>query len=422
MAKSTQKRKTASKAKSTAAQPSNGKDMADKLAAFHVCGLTESGGGKLQPVLVMQGGGALGAYQAGVYEALHQADYEPDWVIGTSIGAINAGIIAGNRKENRLAALKEFWQRMSRDNRTHFSLFNPFPAATTMMFGLPGFFKPQPLALFGLSGEKGPESAALYSTSPLAKTLQELIDVTLLDANAPRLTVGAVNIADGTMRYFDSRDDHVTLRHLMASGALPPAFPAVEIDGAYYWDGGILSNTPIEAIFDDRDRHSALVFSVEVWHGQGAVPNSVNDALARHKDIQFASRDESHISRQQQLHRLRHVIAELVRYLPPEASELPDAIALAEHGCQTRMHVVRLSAPILEGEDYTKDIDFSPLGVESRWQAGREDTLRMLDKMPWTHGPFDALDGVVVHQALPQSLAEPDFAQAPMAAPATALK
>ena len=381
------------KGKGTATKAVN----ADHLEAFHVCGLTDPSAGKLQSVLVMQGGGALGAYQAGVYEALHEADYEPDWVIGTSIGAINAGLITGNPRENRVAAIREFWQRLSRGNQTHFSPFNLFPAATTMMLGLPGFFAPQPMAMFGMSGVRGPNRAALYSTSPLEKTLNELLDVKLLNSNAPRLTVGAVKIADSTMHYFDTRETNLDLRHIMASGALPPAFPAVDIDGEFYWDGGILSNTPIEAIFDDRDRHSALVFSVEVWQGNGPIPGSVNDALARHKDIQYASRDESHIQRQQQLHRLRHVIAELVRYLPPEASELPEAVALAEHGCQTRMHVVRLAAPTLQGEDQTKDIDFSPSGVETRWRAGREDTLRMLDAMPWTKGPFDALDGVVVH-------------------------
>lgn len=380
--------------------PSSKTDMAapKRPLSDHVCGIDEASGETLKPVLVMQGGGALGAYQAGVYEAMHEAGCEPEWVIGTSIGAITAGIIAGNRRERRLEALKEFWNRLSRENRTLFAPFNFFPAATTMMFGLPGFFSPQPLAALGLASHTGPENAALYSTTPLGHTLAELIDPALLNAKAPRLTVGAVDIATSTMRYFDSRDEPLSLSHIMASGALPPAFPAIEVAGKYYWDGGIMSNTPIEAVFDDMNRQSSLIFSVEVWHGDGPLPTTLNEALARQKDIQFASRDDDHIRRQQQLHRLRHVITELVRRLPDEAGEDPEALELAGYGCMTRMHIVRLEAPMIEGEDSTKDIDFSPYGVETRWQAGREATLRMLDKKPWVNGPFDPLDAVIIHK------------------------
>jgi len=371
----------------------------EKLSAFHVCGLDDLTGNHLQPVLVMQGGGALGAYQAGVYQAMHEADCEPEWVIGTSIGAINAGLIAGNPPERRVETLSEFWNRMSRDNSLLFPPFNLFPAATTMMLGLPGFFAPKPLN--ALSGG-GPAQAAIYSTSPLEKTLSELIDTSLLNSNAPRLTVGAVNVVESSMKYFDSRDmpdgKALSVAHIMASGALPPAFPSVEIDGCYFWDGGILSNTPIEAVFDDSQRKSSLVFSVEVWHGHGPVPKTVNDALTRQKDIQYASRDDEHIMRQRQLHKLRHVITELVGHLPDEASEMENVVELAAYGCTTRMHVVRLSAPIIPGEDHTKDIDFSPQGVTRRWQAGREDTLRMFDAKPWTKTAFDPLNPVIVHK------------------------
>ena len=386
------------KAKSTLSPASR----AEKLSAFHVCGVTEMGQAGLVPVLVMQGGGALGAYQAGVYEAMHMSGIEPEWVIGTSIGAINAGIITGNPPERRLEALREFWQRMSRDNRVMFAPFNFFPAAATMMFGLPGFFTPQPFAALGLLGEKSPEQAAFYSTSPLEKTLSELIDIELLNRKAPRLTVGAVEVEKSVMRYFDSRDQELTLAHVMASGALPPAFPPVRIGDCYYWDGGILSNTPIEAVFDDMNRRSSLVFSVEVWHGNGPVPVSVNDAISRHKDIQYASRDEDHIRRQQQLHRLRHVITELVSHLPDDKSDLEEVVDLASYGCTTRMHIVRLSAPIVSGEDHTKDIDFSPQGVEARWTAGREDTLRMIESRPWTETSSNPLDAVIVHHPPPQ--------------------
>lgn len=382
------------------AKPANAASPDDVSApsAGLECSLGDGADDALVRVLVMQGGGALGAYQAGVYQAMHEAGCEPQWVIGTSIGAINAGIIAGNPPERRLPALQEFWRRMSVDNKLLFAPFNPFPAATTAVFGLPGFFSPHPLNVLGITGERGPEAASLYSTSPLEETLKELIDVDLLNAKSPRLTVGAVNIAHSDMRYFDSRDQPLTLHHLMASGALPPAFPAVRLSDGYYWDGGILSNTPLEAVFDDLQRQSSLIFSVEVWHRDGPVPASLNETFSRQKDIQYASRDRDQIRRQRQLHRLRHIITELSRLLPDDVAQKPEVMDLASYGCTTRMHVVRLRAPRLRGEDYLKDIDFSPHGVETRWKTGYDDAQRMLAEKPWSKGPFSPLDAVVVHK------------------------
>ena len=204
-----------------------------------------------QVVLVLQGGGALGSYQAGVYQALHDAGIEPDWIIGTSIGAINASLIAGNRMENRLPKLMEFWKRMEQNPvwniRTAFPGFNErLSYWATITHGIPGFFRPNALAHAGDSYPLGAERAGYYSTAPLEETLNELIDVDLLNSCTPRLTVGAAHVRTSQMRYFDSRDGEITIRHVMASGALPPAFPAVRIDGELYWDGGILSNTPTE--------------------------------------------------------------------------------------------------------------------------------------------------------------------------------
>lgn len=353
-----------------------------------------------QIVLVLQGGGALGAYQAGVYQALDEAGIEPDWVIGTSIGAINAGIIAGNRKEDRLRQLRAFWSRIEQKPGAAWFGDMPFvgPAMTnamTMLNGVGGFFAPNPWASLGIS--MAPESAGYYSTAPLEKTLAEVIDLDVLNACTTRLTVGAANVRTGAMHYFDSRDAPLSTRHIMASGALPPAFPAVRIDGELYWDGGLLSNTPVEAVFDDHPRRSGLVFSVHIWHPHGTEPDSMTKVLSRQKDLQYSSRSTAQVVRQRQLHRLRHVIAELAAKLPGDVQDTPEAKELAAYGCRTRMHVVRLVAPPRAGEDHTKDIDFSPGGIAERWQAGYRDTLAVLAQQPW-NAPSDPLEGFILHE------------------------
>jgi len=343
-----------------------------------------------QVVLVLQGGGALGAYQAGVYEALCGAGTEPDWVIGTSIGAINAGIIAGNARENRLPRLREFWKRVEQGS--------PFGYLSTLAGGIPAFFAPRPLTWgAGTQTRVGLDKASYYSTEPLRQTLTELIDARILNQTKTRLTVGAVHVRSSRMRYFDSREHPVCLDHIMASGALPPAFPAVRIDGEAYWDGGLYSNTPLEAVLDDNPRRDSVIFAVNVWQPTGPEPASVWEVLGREKDIQYASRSDSHIARQKQIHRLRHVIRELSKSLPLEKQDTPEARELASWGCATVMHVVRLLAPALASEDYLKDIDFSPDGIRARWQAGIDDTLRMLERSPW-EDPVDPMEGIVVHE------------------------
>src|SRR6266699_88942 len=354
-----------------------------------------------QIVLVFQGGGALGAYQAGVYQALHEAGIEPDWIIGTSIGAINAGLIAGNEPENRLDRLEEFWRRMRRKELWGLSTWPGLSDTTsywsTLLGGIPGFFEPNPLALLGAHYPLGRDKASYYSTAPLEKTLTELVDFALVKRCTPRLTVGAAHVRSSQMRYFDSRETAITVRHVMASGALPPAFPAIRIDGELYWDGGILSNTPTEAIFDDNPRRNSLIFAVHLWNPSGAEPTTMAEVLNRHKDVQYSSRIASHIARQQQAHRLRHVINQLAARLP-EAERNSEAVReLASYGCPTRMHVVRLLAPQLECETHTKDIDFSPSGIMQRWDAGYRHTKAVLERKPWI-GEFDALSGVVLHE------------------------
>ncbi len=344
-------------------------------------------GGSYQIVLVFQGGGALGAYQAGVFQALHEAHLEPDWVIGTSIGAINAGLIAGNTPENRLPRLEEFWRRMQRDKFWSLPSWPGFDSAadywSTLVGGVPGFFKPNPFAMLGAHYPLGGDHAGFYSTAPLAETLADLIDLDTLARCKPRLTVGAAHVQTSRMRYFDSRDMPITIRHLMASGALPPAFPAVRLEGELYWDGGILSNTPIEAVFDDMPRRDSLIFAVHMWNPTGPEPLTIADVLHRQKDIQYSSRVDTHIGRQRQLHKLRHVVSELARFIPQAQRDNPAVKGLAEYGCLTRMHAVQLLAPRIDNEDYTKDADFSTTSIRLRWTAGYADTVRALERAAW---------------------------------------
>ena len=355
-----------------------------------------------QTVLVFQGGGALGAYQAGVYQALHEAGIEPDWIIGTSIGAINAALIVGNESNNRLGALQEFWQRMASKSPWHTALFWPQLAQTlshwqTVTTGIPGFFEPNAAAFLGPHVPLGPDRAGYYSTAPLQKTLLELVDFSLMNRGKPRLTVGAAHVKSSQMKYFDSRDMPVGVEHIMASGALPPAFPAVRIDGELYWDGGILSNTPSEVVFEDIPRRNSLIFAVHMWNPAGPEPVTLWDVQHRLKDIQYSSRVASHIARQQQTHRLRHVVKQLAAYIP-EAARNSDAVRdLVEYGCATQMHVVRLLAPRLASEDQTKDIDFSPAGISNRWDAGLAAARSAIARAPW-QGEFDPVEGVILHE------------------------
>jgi NTE family protein len=355
-----------------------------------------------QVVLVLQGGGALGAYQGGVYEALHEAKVEPDWIIGTSIGAINAGIIAGNAVEQRLDCLKEFWRRVERNAFWNLlpgwtGVADSFSAWATVTGGIPGFFEANLRAFLGARVPLGTDSAGYYSTAPLRKTLTDLVDFDLMNRNTPRLMVGAANVRTSMMCYFDSRETQIRADHIMASGALPPAFPAVRIDGELYWDGGILSNTPTEAIFDDNPRRNSLVFAVHVWNPTGPEPNTIWEVLHRQKDIQYSSRVANHIARQREVHRLRHVISELAKYVPDDVRMTDLVRELTAYGCPTRMHVVRLLAPRLDNESHLKDIDFSPSGIRRRWHAGYTDTCRALARAPWI-GEFSPLDAVVLHE------------------------
>jgi NTE family protein len=356
-----------------------------------------------QVVLVLQGGGALGSYQAGVYQALQEARIEPDWIVGTSIGAINASLIAGNAPQDRLARLIEFWSRVRRAPQLDFRGVLPgfsdrLSYWTTLTRGIPGFFTPNPLAHAGDFYPLGADQAGYYSTAPLEATLAELVDFDLINDGNPRLTVGAAHVRSSQMTYFDSRRCKLDVRHIMASGALPPAFPAVRINGELYWDGGILSNTPTEVVLDDDPRRDSLIFTVHLWNPVGAEPNTMAEVLNRHKDVQYSSRIASQITRHHQTHRLRHVINELAARLPEIERERAEVRELMSYGCQTRMHVVQLLAPQLDHEDHTKDVDFSPSAIRRRWDAGYAHTEAVLAREPWVD-QFDPLSGVILHEA-----------------------
>jgi NTE family protein len=354
-----------------------------------------------QVVLVLQGGGALGAYQVGVYQALHEAGVEPDWIIGTSIGAINGSIIAGTEPSDRLTKLDEFWKRVERPNAWPFvPAWMGFSAMwsewSTLVGGIPAFFKPNLPAFWGANIPLGVDGAGFYSTAPLGETLAELVDCSIMNRQTPRLTVGAANVKTSVMHYFDSRQSEISIKQIMASGALPPAFPAISIEGEYYWDGGVLSNTPIEMIFDDYPRRNSLIFGVLLWNPKGPMPQTIGEVLNRQKEIQYSSRVVSHVTRQQQIHRLRHVISQLVRLFPDDVRKSEAVRELAGYGCVTQMHLVPLLAPRLENENHMKDIDFSPRGIGMRREAGYEAAMRALRLAPW-QGEFDPIEGVFLH-------------------------
>ncbi len=354
-----------------------------------------------QIALVLQGGGALGAYQVGVYEALHEAGVEPDWVIGTSIGAINGAIIAGNLPAQRMERLEEFWKMVRADETA--KLWGLWPAVANAVAhagivskGIEGFFAPNAAAAWGVHVPLGVEKAAFYETSPLRETLARLVDFGCVNSAKTRLTLGAVNVRTSEMRYFDSRDKPLDERHVMASGALPPAFPAVMIDGEPYWDGGIYSNTPVEVVLDDKPRLNTLIFVANVWQATCPDPETIWQVMGRQKDIQYASRTTSHVMRQQQIHRMRHIIRELKQHIPKDRQGDPAVKSLLDYGCATVMHLMPLHAPRLEGEDQTKDMDFTSAGIDTRRKAGYDDTQRVLKAQPW-NDRGDVMDGIIIH-------------------------
>ena len=343
-------------------------------------------------VLVMQGGGAPGSYQAGAYQALHEAGIEPDWVIGTSIGAINGAIIAGNEVVDRVERLQEFWGQL--DGRVP----KPWGQLAPLLIGVPGFYQVNPALAWGVDARVGIEQAAMYLADPLKNLLPAIVDFDLINSGKTRFTLGLTTVQTGQMRYFDNRQERIGLEHVLGSSALPPSFPAVLIDGEHYWDGGVYSNSPIEVVFDEDPRVSSVVFAIQIWPTRGARPESLTQAFMRQKEILFGTRSKTHIMRQAQLHRMRRIIRELIDMLPPEQKNSPRVKELAGWSCTTTMYLVEINAQPIEGETNTRDYDFSRATVQARWHAGYADTCRMLERRPWDD-PVDPATEITVYQS-----------------------
>ncbi len=354
-------------------------------------------------VLVLQGGGALGSYQAGAYEALAAGGQAPDWVAGISIGAINAAIIAGNPPERRVERLRQFWERASSHltgapfatDQTSRKLFAETSAALVASTGVPGFFTPRfPPAMFNAPGS--PEATSLYDTSPLRATLLELVDFDLLNSGAVRLSVGAVQVATANMFYFDSQHTRITPEHIMASGALPPGFPPVTIDGEEYWDGGLVSNTPLQYVVDWAGaREDMCVFQIDLFSAKGPLPQTLFDIPRREQDIRYSSRTRFNTDVFKEMQTMRRAIRRLEKKIPPELRDSLDWQLLSAAGCDAAITIVHLIHRTATYATQSVDYEFSRFNMKRRWHEGAMDVERTLTHPHWLNRKRPD-DGVVV--------------------------
>jgi NTE family protein len=353
--------------------------------------------------LVLQGGGALGAYQCGVYQALHETGVEPDWVCGVSIGAINSAIIAGNPPKQRLDKLHKFWNRITSRKIWHYTpdgdVFrqarNFTSSFLTTVLGQPGFFQPHPTNPW-LSPTGARTATSYYDTAPLRESLLELVDFDRINSKEIRFAVGAVNVLSGNFIYFDNAHDEIIPEHVMASGALPPALPMVKVGTDHFWDGGIVSNTPLQHLLDQEDSLNSLVFQVDLFSARGVLPRDIQDVMARHKDIMYSSRTRHNTDVYRKTHNLKarlykalskipeDQLSEDERALKKSVSNLP-GIAILQLIYQQRAY---------EGD--SKDHEFSGTSMREHWLSGHEDTMRTLKHRDWIRMPEDGM-GIVVH-------------------------
>jgi NTE family protein len=353
--------------------------------------------------LVLQGGGALGAYQVGVYEALHEAGIEPGWVSGVSIGAVNSAIIAGNPPERRLERLATFWQRITDrkvwlhtpDGDIYREARNATSSLYTTLLGQPGFFAPHQVSPW-LTPAGARAATSYYDNAPLRETLLELVDFELLNAGACRFSVGAVNVLSGNFIFFDNQTTEIAPEHVMASGALPPAFPAVKIGTDYFWDGGIVSNTPLQHLLAQDDDVSSLVFQVDLFSAHGALPRTIQDVAGRQKDIMYSSRTRQVTDMFQRLQRWK---ARAYRALlkVPEADLTDEERAMRDKLAMLPTHtIIQLiyQQKIYEGN--AKDYEFSGTSMREHWLSGHEDTKRALNRKDWLTMPPDNT-GILTH-------------------------
>jgi NTE family protein len=350
-------------------------------------------------VLVLQGGGALGSYQAGAYQALCHEDFEPDWVAGISIGAINAAIIAGNPREKRVERLKEFWEMVSgpvswnpltKGDRER-SYFNETSAALIATFGVPGFFTPRfPPAPLWPQGS--PQSQSYYDTAPLRATLERLVDFDRINDLKIRLSIGAVGVTSGNFRYFDNFEfrklgKKIGPEHIMASGALPPGFPSIVIDGEHFWDGGIASNTPLDYVLDEETTNDLLIFQIDLFSARGPLPTSLLEAAEREKDIRFSSRTRMNTDKNKQVHNARRALRDLIGRLPDYLKNDPSVEILREAAKENTVTVVHLIYRSKNYESSSKDYDFSQVGMVEHWSAGERDVHLSMRHKDWLEQP-----------------------------------
>jgi NTE family protein len=342
--------------------------------------------------LVLQGGGALGAYQAGVYEALAETGIQPDWVAGVSIGAINSAIIAGNEPAERVAKLRAFWQEITANPLLDWAaavnaltpkgdlpraLFNQLSATYAAMAGAAGFFtlrQPAPwLHPYGAL-----EATSFYETKLLKSTLERLVDFDRINAGATRFSVGAVNVRTGNFVYFDNEKHPIRAEHVMASGSLPPGFPAVEIDGEFYWDGGLISNTPLRWVVEAGPRQDTLAFQVDLWSARGELPGNLADVVTRQKEIQYSSRTRANTDQFKRYQRARNALAGLLSKLPAALLASEEAKMLSSIADHKVYNIVQLIYRSKHYEGHSKDYEFSRLSMEEHWRAGYHDAVSTL--------------------------------------------
>jgi NTE family protein len=354
---------------------------------------------KAQRVLVLQGGGALGSYQAGAYQALCRSGFEPEWIAGISIGAVNAAIIAGNAREKRVGRLKEFWEMVSapvpwnpaiKSDRGR-SLFNETSAALIATFGVPGFFTPRfPPAPLWPHGS--PQSQSYYDTKPLRATLERLVDFDRINALETRLSVGAVGVTTGNFTYFDNFEfkklgKKIGSEHIMASGALPPGFPSIEIEGEHYWDGGLASNTPLDYVLDAENSNDLLIFQVDLFSARGPLPASLLEAAEREKDIRYSSRTRMNTDKNKKIHNARMALRELIGKLPDYLKNDPSVEVLCEVAKENTVTVVHLIYRSKNYETSSKDYDFSHVAMAEHWSAGARDVHLSMRHKDWLERP-----------------------------------
>jgi NTE family protein len=352
-----------------------------------------------QRVLVLQGGGALGSYQAGAFQALCHAGFEPEWIAGISIGAVNAAIIAGNEPDKRVPRLKEFWEMVSKpvpwnpvvkSDRGR-SFFNETSAALIATFGVPGFFTPRiPPAPVWPPGS--PQAQSYYDTSPLKKTLERLVDFDRINDLKCRLSVGAVSVTSGNFRYFDNVEfkrlgKRIGPEHIMASGALPPGFPSIVIEGEHYWDGGIASNTPLDYVLDEETRRDLLIFQVDLFSARGPLPETLLEAAEREKDIRFSSRTRMNTDKNRQIHEARKALRDLMGKLPEDLKDDPSVKLLCQAAKENTVTVVHLIYKSKNYESSSKDYDFSHIGMVEHWSAGVRDVHLSMRHKEWLERP-----------------------------------